>query len=671
MNTNKYYVLFIFFIQFLFLVPPSEAQSVTQNSIDATQLTQVIKAAQQNLLKLKIADAKGEYWSMPGYLGSHYVSQYYLFTKWFGLPLPQQYKTNLLNLILRRQNQEQGFWLALDDANLKTPNAIDPTIYHYWALKVLRTEYPERQAEIDIAMDKAKQFILAQGGAENSVLFTKVVMALFGNYSWDHIPYIPSLTYHSLISPLVVSEFSQWVIPHLKPLGYIRAHRITKNNLGPEFTVRELFAPMSSTPKPASFLKNTLAWMERVEEKPDSRLHNLSLSNWAQLVETQIVPQQKPAGSWGGYTLSTIFSLITMQHHYGEAILQRTDLQVRFQRGVDFLETLYFKTGDSSYQGVLDDGSYWDTALALRALRETGIPDNVIMGPAQFLANLQQANGAFPFGYDFEDYSDVDDTAETILALRGLPLKNYQEKKALRFLVNFQNRDSGWGTFDKNNTGNFLLEWFTKDFKDSAEMFDISRPDVTGHSLEIFGAFGYTKDNSFMVARALQYLRSVRDPQTKVSWLGRWGVNHIFGTSAVITGMRAVGVSSQHPIVRDALTWIKSIQNSDGGFGETTESYRDVRLLGANQSVSTASQTAWALLALIDGGERNSVAATRAVQFLMDQFETNGRQHGKQGFWTDPSVTGTGHPGLIYMVYPSYPYTWPLIALGKYLREQH
>ncbi|HEY8271719.1 MAG TPA: hypothetical protein VIG33_12585, partial [Pseudobdellovibrionaceae bacterium] len=208
----------------------------TLTSIKMEELSSIIGEAKTNLMSKKIKDPSGEYWSMPGYLGTHYVSQYYLFTRWFGIQLPAPYKENLLNLILSRQNKKGGFWLALEDANLSSPNAIDPSIYHYWALKVLKTEFPQRQVEIDTALTKAKIYILKSGGAENSVLFTKVVMALFGNYSWDNIPYIPSVTYNALISPFVVDKFSQWVIPHLKPLGYIRAHRIAKSDLGAEFS---------------------------------------------------------------------------------------------------------------------------------------------------------------------------------------------------------------------------------------------------------------------------------------------------------------------------------------------------------------------------------------------------------------------------------------------------
>ncbi|HEY8272041.1 MAG TPA: prenyltransferase/squalene oxidase repeat-containing protein, partial [Pseudobdellovibrionaceae bacterium] len=437
-----------------------------------------------------------------------------------------------------------------------------------------------------------------------------------------------------------------------------------------EFSIKELFLNQASWQKQrsSSLLNSGLGWLEKLSRSEAAPLHSFAEYNWKHLVEKEIIPHQKPRGSWGGYTLSTLFSLVTIDHYYNHDFSQKREIEQQMKKGFSFLQTLYFNTGSSSLQGVLDDGSYWDTALALRALRENGIANEEIQNSAQFLANLQQKNGAFPFGYDFEDYSDVDDTVETVFALENLNLAHYNEKKALKFVANFQNRDFGWGTFDKNNTGNALLRIFTQNFNDSAEMFDISRPDVTGHALELLGHFGYTSTKSPQVAKSIHYLRLQRDKKTMASWMGRWAVNHIFGTSAVITGLRAVGLPSKDPIIQDAIRWLKSIQNKDGGFGETTESYQDIRLLAANKGVSTASQTGWAIMALVDGGEAQSEATSKAVDFLMKQFRENGQSSGSTGFWTDASVTGTGHPGLIYMIYPSYPYTWPLIALGKYMR---
>jgi len=648
-------------------------------SVDLDKLEQVISKAKDNLLRKKIvrADNQCEYWSLPAYLGTHFISQYYLLSRWLGIESSAMNKEYLLNLILSKQNKSEGFWFELDDENLKRPNSLDASLFHYWALKVLKTEFPQRKKDIDQALTLAKSYILKNGGADKSVLFTKIIMALFGNYSWDNIIYVPSTAYSELVSPLVVDQFSQWVIPHMRPIGYIRAHRITKSNLGSEFSLSELFIPNASIT--GNSLKSLLlsgslkAYEKYIDHGPLNIMSSYNSFNWKKLVEKDILQLQRLNGSWGGYTLATLFSLITIDHYYNHSLTP--SVQEQYNRGVEFLEQMYFKTGASAYKGVLDDGRYWDTALAIRALRENGLPDQEIQRAAECLASTQQESGAFPFGEGFETYSDIDDTVETILALKDLKLKKYDEQKALDFVYHFQNEDHGWGTFDANNVGNFLLKIFSSDFSDSAELFDISRPDVTGHALEVTGLLNNKNIlNSQKVVNAIKYLDKTRVTRKNIpnAWLSRWGVNYIFGSSAVITGLRAVGVSKDHPRIQETLKFFKAIKNSDGSFGESTESYKDPSVLKPNASVGTASQTAWALMALSDAGEAHSKEASEAVNFLIRQFERNSLQNtmdNNQGFWSDPSVTGTGHPGLFYMVYPIYPYAWPLIALGNYMRK--
>jgi len=655
------------------VISPILTQS--HHTVDLNKLEKIVSIAKNNLLSKKILsdNHECEFWSMPAYLGSHFISQYYLLSRWLGLANTSMNNEYLLNLILSKQNKQEGFWLELDDQNLKVPNSIDASIFHYWALKVLRPEFPQKQLEIDTSLNLAKSYILKQGGAEKAVLFTKIIMALFGNYSWDNIIYVPSATYSDFISPYTVDKFSQWVIPHMRPIGYIRVHRISKTNLGSEFSLNELFIQTTTQYKSLKniLLNGSLTKLENLINNGNiSFIDRYNSANWKKLVENNILQLQRPNGSWGGYTLATLFSLITIDHYYGHNFTNQ--IQTQFQKGLNFLEQMYFKTNLSSYMGVLDDGRYWDTALAIRALRENGLPDNQIQIAAQCLADTQQKNGAFPFGEGFEIYSDIDDTVETIIALKNLKLKNYDEKKALNFISNFQNKDYGWGTFDKNNTGTSFLKIFSTDFSDSAELFDISRPDVTGHALEALGLF--TNKNAFnsqKIANAIQYLKKSRVRNLNTSWMSRWAVNYIFGTSAVITGLRAVGISKDNSVIQDAVKFLKRIQNSDGSFGESTDSYKNPLLVNSNSSVGTASQTAWAIMALCDANEAHSKTTRDAINYLMNQFEKNGETFKNQGngFWTDPSVTGTGHPGLFYMVYPIYPFTWPLIAIGKYMRQ--
>src|SRR5690348_18479199 len=87
-----------------------------------------------------------------------------------------------------------------------------------------------------------------------------------------------------------------------------------------------------------------------------------------------------------------------------------------------------------------------------------------------------------------------------------------------------------------------------------------------------------------------------RDQEADGSWFGRWGANHVYGTGAVVPALVAAGVKPDEPCVRRAVTWLEEHQNDDGGWGEDLRSYGDPAWIGRGRS--TASQTAWALLAL-------------------------------------------------------------------------
>jgi len=217
-----------------------------------------------------------------------------------------------------------------------------------------------------------------------------------------------------------------------------------------------------------------------------------------------------------------------------------------------------------------------------------------------------------------------------------------------------QSKNGGWGSFDKDNTQRLANQI---PFCDFGEVIDYPTEDVTAHIVEALGLLG--EADSRAVRRAVDYLRG--EQRLDGSWWGRWGVNHVYGTGAVLPALRAAGEEMSAPYVRRAVRWLTHKQNEDGGWGESCESYSDARLAG--EGPSTASQTAWGLLALLaaDGGgdapaER---AAERGVAYLVEQQEEDGQ-------WEEPQFTGTGFPGDFYIKYHLYRNYWPLMALGRY-----
>jgi squalene-hopene/tetraprenyl-beta-curcumene cyclase len=234
------------------------------------------------------------------------------------------------------------------------------------------------------------------------------------------------------------------------------------------------------------------------------------------------------------------------------------------------------------------------------------------------------------------------DIADTTAALES----------GLRWLLAMQNKDGGWGAFDRENNREFLCKI---PFADHNAMIDPSTPDLTGRVMESLGRLGFRVGQSVEVDRVVSYIK--REQKADGSWFGRWGVNYIYGTWQAITGLTSVGVSSDDSAVVAGVNWFLSHQHPSGGWGESPDSYFEQSLSG--HGTPTASQTAWALMGLIAAGKQNDEAVRRGVRFLLD------RQR-EDGTWYEPEFTGTGFPMVFYLKYHYYSVYFPLMALSLY-----
>ncbi|MCX6923803.1 MAG: hypothetical protein NT154_11440 [Verrucomicrobia bacterium] len=477
--------------------------------------------------------------------------------------------------------------------------------------------------------------------------FTKTFLALIGVRGWEDISEVPYLMFVEAL-PLNYRQFSQWVIPHLIPMAYLRHNRVSgkiRGTFGPALDLSELYTrtpwnPSQADPEPS-------AWYDGFMIK-------------------KILQQQRKHGSWGGYTVSTLFSIAALDHFYRKHPGRFPAIPGAIKRGLEYVDGLYFDHGEGNYLGCLMDGGVWDTILSAQALAQAGDTSAPLVLAADNLYDLQTAEGGFPYGRDFEEYPDVDDTSRALVFLQKMgrftPRTGAADgrKKGVKWLLNRQNSDGGWGAFDKNNVGSRMAKLFTKGLSDSVELFDESSADNTGHVLCALGAYGLTPAGSRAVRRATGFLRRTQDPGTGL-WEGRWGINTLYGTTLAGTGLLQAGESPQAPYLQRAARTLMGFQNADGGFGESTLSYHNEEHRG--RGASTPTQTAWVLEFLCQMGLQHTATVPKSVNYLLETRD-------ESESWRDGSVVGTGHPGILYMEYPAYPKTFPVMALASYLNPR-
>jgi squalene-hopene/tetraprenyl-beta-curcumene cyclase len=263
------------------------------------------------------------------------------------------------------------------------------------------------------------------------------------------------------------------------------------------------------------------------------------------------------------------------------------------------------------------------------------------------------APGGWAFEFANANYPDVDDTAEVIMALHAVRHPDSARvgaaiDRGVVWLEGMQSSDGGWAAFDVDNTRALVRDL---PFCDFGEVIDPPSADVTAHVLEMFALLGRAGERA--PQRGLRWLLDHQEPGG--SWFGRWGANHVYGTGAVVPALIAAGISTRHQAVRRAVRFLESVQNEDGGWGEDMRSYDDDAWIG--RGASTASQTAWALLALHAAGER-SQAVARGISWLAETQR-------EDGSWDEPYHTGTGFPGDFYINYHLYRQIFPVMALGR------
>jgi squalene-hopene/tetraprenyl-beta-curcumene cyclase len=588
------------------------------------------------------------------------TSEYLMLLHFLGMRDEEKFK-KIVHHILKNQRLD-GTWALYWEGE----GDLSTTIEAYFALKLAGLSAD------DPRLRKAREFIVEAGGVEAARVFTKIYLALFGEYDWKAIPSIPAeIILFPKWFPINIYNFSSWARCTIVPLAMILDIKPVRA-IPESARIRELYAaasrkvPMTSARLIRSSWKRLFIAVDRLikamEEFPVRPLRARAM----RYIEQWILDHQDPSGDWGGIQPAMLNSVLALAARgYG-----LSDEPVR--KGLEALARFTIENNDElTLQSCISP--IWDTALTALALIYSGMEKDqpCLEKSCEWLASKQifqkgdwsiKRPGLEPGGWAFEFennlYPDVDDTAVVLLLLNKYADRDYIDtknlKKGLDWVIGMRGKDGGWGAFDVNNDINILNQL---PFGDLEAMIDPSTPDLTGRVLELLGSLGYGTDDA-MVKKAIQFIR--RNQEADGSWWGRWGVNYIYGTSIVLAGLDSVGEDMSQPYIKKAVNWLKANQNSDGGWGEGCESYRNPAMKCRGESA--ASQTSWALVALISAGEVTSKEVINGIKYLLKTQQVDGT-------WEEKSFTGTGFPKYFFIRYHNYRNCFPLMAFGKFLSK--
>jgi squalene-hopene/tetraprenyl-beta-curcumene cyclase len=618
------------------------------------RLAQAIERGAQHLLSLQASEG---YWVGELEADTTLESDYIYYLNILGKAEPGRI-AKLANYIRRRQLPDGGWNIYFGG-----PSELNASVKGYFALRLA--------GDLSGAphMLRAKARVIELGGLEATNSYVRFYLALVGLVGWDMVPAIPpELMLIPNWFPINIYEFSSWTRGIAIPLTVLYAIK-PRWTLSKEVRLDELFKVPGARATSLEWDRQFLTWKnfflaadrayklyERLPWKP---LRRRAVSN----AGTWIVEHLQDSDGMGAIfpaMQNAIMSLIALGHSPEDPVTAREIAE--FDRlAIEEEDTIRMQPAVSPV---------WDTAIAIVALAEAGLEPNhpALVHAADWLLDKQIFNrgdwqvkvrdvepGGWAFEYRNDWNPDVDDTAFVLMALQCVdypdkPRMQEAVRKGIAWVLSMQNRNGGWGAFDRDNDKKFLTRI---PFADHNAMIDPATADVTARVMECLTRFGWAKDHP-AIGRAEEFLK--RDQCADGSWYGRWGVNYLYGTGGVIRALEAAGLAARD-YVRRAADWLHSVQNSDGGYGESIASYYDESQKA--KGVSTPSQTAWALIGLMAAGDKGDPCVARALEYLL-------QHQNEDGSWDESEFTGTGFPRVFYLKYHQYRNMFPVYALSHY-----
>jgi squalene-hopene/tetraprenyl-beta-curcumene cyclase len=625
--------------------------------VDTSRVDGALQRSQDHLLRLQ---TPAGYWVGELEADSTITSEYLLLRHLLGTT-DRDLERKALSYLRDRQGTD-GSW------NLYQVGAGDlsATIKAYFAMKMAGV------SPSDPALARAREWILERGGPTQANVFTKITLALFGQYPWGGVPAMPiEIMLLPRWSYFNIWEISYWSRTVLVPLLIVMDRRPV-HPVPRDAGIDELWAHHLHLDDPAYARRGLVSWKnffigvdgflktwEAFGPRPWRGRAIRAAHDW-------LIPRMSVPGGLGGIYPAMVNGILALR------LLGYPDDHRLIAGQLKEIEALGLEeSGRFHVQPCVSP--VWDTGLAVNALLASGLPSAHpgLLRAAEWLLDRQVLEpgdwegkrpglppGGWAFQFDNPFYPDLDDTAVVAMGLHQIDHPDEGRRRAaiergVRWLWGMQGKDGGWASFDTDQT---RLLFNNIPFADHGALLDPATEDLTGRCLECFGRLGVPRDDP-AIQRGVAFLR--RTQTAEGAWHGRWGVNYLYGTWSVLRGLEAIGIRADDPMVGRAIRWLEARQNADGGWGETCDSYSDADLKG--RGASGPSQTAWALLGLMAAGQAGTPAVARGIEFLLRGQRANGG-------WDDTLWNGTGFPRVFYLQYHLYAHYFPLWALGAWRR---
>src|SRR5215475_2321128 len=628
--------------------------------VDGENLQTTISAATRALLDYQRGDG---HWVFELEADSTIPAEYILLRHYLAEPVDAELEAKT-GKYLRRVQGAHGGWPLVHDGAFD----MSASVKAYFALKMIGDAIDAPH------MVRAREAIRSRGGAIHSNVFTRFTLAMFGVLTWKSVPVLPvEIMLLPMWSPFHINKISYWARTTMVPLMVLAALKPRARN--PKIVgIDELFLQdPRSIGVTAKAPHQSAAWfmlfraldgvLRVVEPMFSKKLRQRAIDSALAFIEERI------NGEDGMGAIYPPMANIVMMY---DSLGKDENFPPRANTRKALKNLLIIRDDEAYCQPCVSP--VWDTALTCHAMNEAGgeaalssvgraldwlLPRQVLDVKGDWAVKRPDVRpGGWAFQYNNDHYPDLDDTAVVVMSMDRIRRETGSDKydaaiaRAREWIEGMQSDDGGWAAFDVNN-----LEYYLNNipFSDHGALLDPPTEDVTARCISMLSQLRATRDNPHM-ARGLDYLRRTQLPEG--SWYGRWGMNYVYGTWGVMCALNAAGVSHQDPMMRKSVDWLASIQNQDGGWGEDAVSYR-LDYKGWEAAPTTASQTAWALLALMAAGEVDHPAVARGLEYLI-------ATQNEKGLWDEQRYTATGFPRVFYLRYHGYPKFFPLWALARY-----